>query len=123
MFKSHFWQVCGTTAFVKVANLVLGFAIFGNLVQRFPYRGKVSLKLPKLANLCRRTLIIAIFGNMYLAIFGNLPAITNIAVYGSYRYWQLLMLPHLADCRKWQLRMLPFMEVTIIWQIAVNGNY
>ena len=41
-------------------------------------------------------------------------AITNIAVYGSYRYWQLLMLPHLADCRKWQLLILPFMEVAII---------
>ena len=103
MFKSHFWQVCGTTVFAESGNLVLGFAIFGNLVQRFPYRGKkVSLKLPKLANLCRRTLIIAMNGNMYLAIFGNLQgmAITNIAVYGSYRYWQLLVLPHLADSRK-----------------------
>ena len=72
-------------------------------------------------------------GNMSLAIFGNLPGmgINYVAVYGSYRYWQLLMLPHLADCRKWQLLILPFMEVTVIgnylcchiWQIAVNGNY
>ena len=61
-------------------------------------------------------------------------AMTNIAVHGSYRYWQLLMLPYLANCCNWQLRMLlilPFMEVAVtgnylccyIWQIAVNGNY
>ena len=45
MFKSHFWQVCGTTVFAESGNLVLGFAIFGNLVQRFPYRGKSQFKI------------------------------------------------------------------------------
>ena len=67
--KPHFSQLWQSIAVL--------FAIFGNLVQRFPIGEKVSLKLPKLANLCRYT--VAIFGKFpevafnHIAIFGKLP--------------------------------------------------
>ena len=102
LWHHHFCQLWQSRAVL--------FAIFGNLVQRSPYKGKSQL--PFLANCQKWQLII-------------LPYLANC------RIWQLLMLPYLADCRKWQLLMLPFMEVTVfgnylcchIWQIAVNGNY
>ena len=40
--------VARTTVFGESGNLVLGFAIFGNLVQRFPNRGKSQFKIAEI---------------------------------------------------------------------------
>ena len=110
MFKSHFWQLCGTTIIANYGNLEQYYLPFLAIkCNVFPIGEKVSLKLPKLANLCRYT----------VAIFGKLPevAINHIAIFGNYLCCHIWQIAVNGSCRLWKLPLLAITYVAIFGRL------